>query len=94
MTVTFFRAPSGRIEHIVAAGGVTLCGRDARCGAKYTHADNHADSIVRPLCAKCRRVHLDSLPPSTEGRVLRIAAPGLFRVSGRVLRTTSPDGPI
>ena len=60
MTVTFFRAPSGRIEHIVAAGGVTLCGRDARYGAKYTHADNHADSIVRPLCAKCRRVHLDS----------------------------------
>ena len=52
--ITFFRTPSGRIEHILAEGGVTRCGREARFGAKYTHADNHADSVVRPLCGKCR----------------------------------------
>ncbi len=27
---------------------------NARTMARYTHADNLADSIVRPLCAKCR----------------------------------------
>ena len=49
-----FRAPGGRIEHVTRDGIATLCGRDARVGARYTHADNRVDSIVRPLCARCR----------------------------------------
>lgn len=49
-----FRSPSGRIEHVTRDGTATLCGRDARLGARYTYADTHADSIVRPLCARCR----------------------------------------
>lgn len=54
MTITMFRTPNGRIEHVTADSVVTLCGRDARRGARYTHTDNRVDSIVRPLCARCR----------------------------------------
>lgn len=49
-----FRAPGARIEHVTRDRIVTLCGVDARYGAKYTHADNRADSVVRPLCRWCR----------------------------------------
>jgi hypothetical protein len=42
------------MEHVTRDRIVTLCGEDARYGAKYTHADNRADSVVRPLCKWCR----------------------------------------
>ena len=44
MTTKFFRAPGSRIEHLTANDVTTLCGRDARLGARYTASDNRVDS--------------------------------------------------
>lgn len=54
----FYRSAGSRIEHLVYELDTrrTLCGIPTNRGAKYTAADNHADSIVRPLCAKCRKI--------------------------------------
>jgi hypothetical protein len=49
-----FRAPGGRMEHVTRDRIYTLCGEDARYGARYTHADNRADTVVRPMCKWCR----------------------------------------
>ena len=51
---TYFRSPGARTEHITADGTVTLCGADARFGARFTDADRGPDARVRPLCASCR----------------------------------------
>lgn len=54
MTATlYFRAPGSRIEHLTRDSQVTLCGKNARAGARYTPADNRVDSKLRPLCKKC-----------------------------------------
>lgn len=55
MTTKFFRAPGSRIEHLTANDVTTLCGRDARLGARYTASDNRVDSKTRPLCPNCRK---------------------------------------
>ena len=51
-----FRAPGSSIEHFTADGTVTLCGRDARYGAKFGGPGDPAgmDIVVRPICGKCR----------------------------------------
>jgi hypothetical protein len=50
----YFRAPGSRIEHATVDSLVTLCGIDARIGARYTDAERGMDAKLRPLCSKCR----------------------------------------
>lgn len=51
-----FRAPGSRIEHFTIDRVTTLCGRDARYGAKYGGPGDPpgTDIKIRPLCGKCR----------------------------------------
>lgn len=51
---TYFRAPGARVEHITVDRQVTLCGKGARAGARYTDAERGMDAKVRPLCPACR----------------------------------------
>lgn len=68
--MTYFRAPGSRIEHLVDPASTpgayrTLCGKDAKLGARYTHADNRASSQVRPLCGACRALIPTPTPTPT-----------------------------
>ena len=54
MTTTYFRVNRGRIEHITRDGQTTLCGIDARHGARFTDAERGPDAKIRPLCPRCR----------------------------------------
>ena len=51
-----FRAPNTRIEHLTADDIVTLCGINARFGARYGGPGDprSVDIKLRPLCGKCR----------------------------------------
>lgn len=50
----FFRAPGSRIEHFTRDRQVTLCGKDARFGARFSASERGQDAKLRPLCTKCR----------------------------------------
>lgn len=50
----YFRAPGSRIEHLTRDSVITLCGNNARPGARYSDADRGPDAKIRPLCTKCR----------------------------------------
>lgn len=51
-----FRAHGSRTEHFTADRTTTLCGIDARYGAKFGGPGDPAgmDIKPRPLCGKCR----------------------------------------
>jgi hypothetical protein len=54
-----FRAFNAKTEHFTADSIVTLCGRDARYGAKFGGPGDPAgmDIKIRPLCTKCAAAH-------------------------------------
>lgn len=55
MSTIFFRGPNARIEHLTRAdSALTLCGADARLGARYGAGERGVDAKVRPLCPRCR----------------------------------------
>lgn len=53
-TTIFFRAPGSRIEHFTRDRATTLCGKDAKVGAKFAASERGQDAKVRPLCPACR----------------------------------------
>lgn len=54
--IKFFRAPGSRIEHLTTDSIITLCGKDAKLGARWTAAERGQDAKIRPLCTKCREM--------------------------------------
>ena len=49
-----FRAPNSPIRHLTVDSVVTLCGKDAKLGARWANADQgKADPRMWRACAKC-----------------------------------------
>lgn len=53
---TLARAHGGRVEHVLATGMRTLCGKDAKPMARFKPSERGQDSKVRPLCSDCRDI--------------------------------------
>lgn len=54
-TPTLARQHGSRNQHLLVPGTkTTRCGRDATLMARYSPADNHVDSKVRPTCPACK----------------------------------------